>query len=82
MRLLYSDTPFGGKQEFKGTQDQKAYQDKIAGARFLEFLRKRLVLIRQLLADDGYVFVHLDGILCKWHCDSTLPGKRIKSGAR
>jgi DNA modification methylase len=60
VRLVYIDPPFGGKQEFKGTQDQKAYQDKIAGARFLEFLRKRLVLIRQLLSDDGYVFVHLD----------------------
>lgn len=60
VRLVYIDPPFGTKQEFKGTQDQKAYQDRIAGSRFLEFLRKRLILIRELLADDGYVFVHLD----------------------
>jgi DNA modification methylase len=59
-RLVYIDPPFASKRDFAGMQDQKAYQDKIAGARFLEFLRKRLVLIRELLSDDGYVFVHLD----------------------
>ncbi|MEL7654275.1 MAG: DNA methyltransferase, partial [Bacillota bacterium] len=60
IRLIYIDPPFATKQEFKGSQDQKAYQDKITGARFLEFLRKRLVLLRELLSDDGTIFVHLD----------------------
>lgn len=60
IRLVYIDPPFATKQDFKGAQDQAAYQDKIMGAQFLEFLRKRLVLIRELLSDDGYVFVHLD----------------------
>ena len=55
VRVLYIDPPFATKREFGGTADQKAYQDKIAGAEFLEFLRKRLVLIRELLADDGHV---------------------------
>ena len=50
VRLVYIDPPFATKQDFEGTQDQKAYQDKIAGAAFIEFLRKRLVLIRELLA--------------------------------
>src|SRR5262249_5231733 len=54
------DPPFASKQEFRGTQDQKAYQDKIAGSLFVEFLRKRLVLLRELLADDGSIVVHLD----------------------
>jgi DNA modification methylase len=60
VRLVYIDPPFATRQEFRGTQDQKAYQDKIAGAVFVEFLRKRLVFIRELLSDDGSVFVHLD----------------------
>jgi len=60
MRLIYIDPPFATKQEFRGSQDQKAYQDKIAGARFLEFLRKRLVFLRELLSDDGSIYVHLD----------------------
>jgi hypothetical protein len=60
VRLIYIDPPFASKQEFRGTQDQKAYQDKIAGAHFVEFTRKRLILLRELLADDGVLFVHLD----------------------
>ena len=60
VRLVYIDPPFATKKEFKGSQDQKAYQDKIAGAYFLEFLRKRLVFLRELLSEDGNIFVHLD----------------------
>jgi site-specific DNA-methyltransferase (adenine-specific)/adenine-specific DNA-methyltransferase len=60
VRLVYIDPPFATKQEFRGSQDQKAYQDKIAGARFLEFLRKRLVFLRELLSEDGCIYVHLD----------------------
>ena len=52
VRLVYIDPPFATKQEFRGSQDQRAYQDKIAGARFLEFLRARLVLMRQNLSDE------------------------------
>ncbi|MFH1863839.1 MAG: site-specific DNA-methyltransferase [bacterium] len=60
VKLIYIDPPFATKQEFRGSQDQKAYQDKIAGARFIEFLRKRLIFLRELLADDGSIYVHLD----------------------
>ena len=60
VRLVYIDPPFATRQEFRGSQDQKAYQDKIAGARFLEFLRKRLVFLRDLLSEDGSIYVHLD----------------------
>lgn len=68
VRLIYIDPPFATRQEFRGSQDQKAYQDKIAGAKFLEFLRKRLVFLRELLSDDGNIYVHLDyrkGQYCK-----------------
>lgn len=60
VRLIYIDPPFATRQEFRGSQDQKAYQDKVAGAQFVEFLRKRLVLLRSLLAADGNLIVHLD----------------------
>ena len=60
VRLAYIDPPFSTRRDFLGTEDQKAYQDKLAGAKFLEFLRRRLVLIRELLSDDGTFFVHLD----------------------
>lgn len=60
VRLVYLDPPFATKQEFRGGRNEKAYQDKIAGAEFIEFLRKRLVLIRELLSHDGSVFLHMD----------------------
>lgn len=60
VRLIYIDPPFATKQDFAGSQDQKAYQDKIAGAEFLEFVRKRFVMLRELLSSDGSLFVHVD----------------------
>jgi len=60
IRLVYIDPPFATKQEFKGSQDQKAYQDKIAGSAYLEFIRKRFILLRELLSDDGLIYIHLD----------------------
>jgi len=60
VRLIYIDPPFSTRRDFKGSQDQKAYQDRIAGAEFLEFLRKRLIVMKELLSEDGSIFVHLD----------------------
>lgn len=60
VRLVYIDPPFATKQEFQGTEDQKAYQDRIVGAEYLEFLRKRLVFLRELLSEDGSIYVHCD----------------------
>jgi len=60
VKLIYIDPPFGTKEEFRGSKGEKAYQDKIVGARFLEWLRQRLILLKELLSNDGSIFVHLD----------------------
>ena len=60
IRLIYIDPPFATKQEFRGSQDERAYQDKLAGARFLEFLRKRFTLMHELLSQNGLLYLHLD----------------------
>lgn len=60
VRLVYIDPPFATKQEFSGSEDQKAYQDKIVGAQFLEFLRQRLIFVRELLSENGSIYVHVD----------------------
>lgn len=76
VRLVYIDPPFATKRDFSGSQDQKAYQDKVAGAQFIEFLRKRLVLLRELLADNGLLVVHIDyrfGHYIKVVLDELLP---------
>jgi len=60
VRLIYIDPPFATKQDFMAKNGEKAYQDKIIGAQFLEWLRKRLILMKELLTDDGSIYVHLD----------------------
>ncbi len=59
IKLIYIDPPFATKQDFMKDRE-KAYRDKIIGSQFIEFLRKRLILMREILADDGSVYVHLD----------------------
>lgn len=59
IKLIYIDPPFATKQDFMKDRE-KAYRDKIIGAQFIEFLRKRLILLREVLAGDGSIYVHLD----------------------
>jgi 16S rRNA G966 N2-methylase RsmD len=59
IRLVYIDPPFATKQDFMKDKE-KAYHDKVLGAQFIEFLRRRLILLRELLAEDGSIYVHLD----------------------
>jgi len=59
IKLVYIDPPFATKQDFMKDRE-KAYRDKIIGAQFIEFLRKRLIFLREVLADDGWIFVHVD----------------------
>lgn len=60
VKLIYIDPPFATENDFEGTKGQKAYSDKKSGAEFLEFLRRRLILAKELLSDDGSIYVHLD----------------------
>ncbi len=59
IRLIYIDPPFATKQDFM-KDGEKVYQDKVIGAEFLEFLRERLILAKEILADDGVIYIHLD----------------------
>jgi len=60
VRVCYIDPPFATEREFTNSGGVTAYKDKVAGADFVEFLRRRLILVRELLADDGTLWVHLD----------------------
>jgi adenine-specific DNA-methyltransferase len=60
VRLVYIDPPFATRSVFKSRSQADAYGDLLVGAHFLEFLRERLILLRELLADDGSIYVHLD----------------------
>lgn len=60
VKLIYIDPPFATESDFKNSKGVKAYSDKVKGTEFIEFLRKRLILAREILAEDGSIYVHLD----------------------
>lgn len=60
VRLIYIDPPFATKGDFSGSGDEKSYSDKVESAEFIEGIRERLIYLRDLLAEEGTVFVHLD----------------------
>jgi site-specific DNA-methyltransferase (adenine-specific)/adenine-specific DNA-methyltransferase len=60
VKLIYIDPPFGTASDFEGDNGQKAYTDKSKDADFVEFIRRRLIVAKELLSDDGSIFIHLD----------------------
>lgn len=58
--LVYIDPPFGTGNDFNSINDDSAYSDKIVDSEFLEFLRKRLFLLRELLSERGSIYLHID----------------------
>lgn len=71
VRLVYIDPPFATGQLFRGgngrtstisysDSDDVAYVDELVGPEYLEFIRARLILIRELLAEDGSIYLHID----------------------
>jgi adenine-specific DNA-methyltransferase len=60
-RCIYIDPPYGTQQRFvRKVTDHAAYCDAASGAAYLAMLRLRLVLLRDMLDDEGSIFVHLD----------------------
>jgi adenine-specific DNA-methyltransferase len=69
--LVYIDPPFATNSHFtigdsrvstisKSMRDPVAYSDKLVGPEFLEFLRSRLVLLRELMSDTASIYLHID----------------------
>ena len=57
VKLIYIDPPFATGEHYRANQGQTAYSAKRVGADFIEFLRRRLILAREILADDGVIVV-------------------------
>jgi adenine-specific DNA-methyltransferase len=60
VKLIYIDPPYATESDFKTVKGQNAYSDKKRGADFIEFLRRRLILAKSILAQDGTIYVHTD----------------------
>lgn len=69
--LIYIDPPFATNGHFKISEDRAntisssngdaiAYSDTLVGADFWEFLRERLIFLRELLSDYGSIYFHID----------------------
>lgn len=58
--LIYIDPPYATNSVFQSRSQEDAYVDLLRGSTYLEFLRKRLIILRELLSDNGSIYVHLD----------------------
>jgi adenine-specific DNA-methyltransferase len=57
--LIYLDPPYGTGFDFQSRQLEHAYDDTLGDAAYVEFMRRRLILLRELLTDDGSIYVHI-----------------------
>lgn len=58
--LIYIDPPFGTGKNFGDNDNELAYKDNLIDHHYLEFLRKRLILLSELLSEQGSIYVHTD----------------------
>ena len=69
--LIYIDPPFATNNNFTITNGRAstisnskdgdiAYSDTLKGSDFIEFLRERLILLRELLSEQGSIYLHID----------------------
>ncbi len=61
VKLVYIDPPYGTNSIFQSRHQKDSYKDDLVGSHFIEFIRRRLILIRELLSEDGSIYLHLDG---------------------
>lgn len=60
VRLVYIDPPYATRSVFQSRSQNDAYTDLLSGAHYIEFIRERLIILRELLASDGSIYIHLD----------------------
>ena len=71
VNLVYIDPPFATQKNFtigeertstmsNSLSDKLAYSDNLIGADFLEFLRIRLIFLRELMSETASIYLHID----------------------
>ena len=58
-KLIYLDPPYATGMGFSSRSNEHAYDDCLTEAAYLEFMRRRLILMREILDDDGTIYVHI-----------------------
>lgn len=81
INLIYIDPPFDSKADYKkkielkgktvsndqSTFEEKQYGDIWTNDEYLQFMYERLILCRELLSNEGSIFLH-----CDWHKSAHL----------
>ncbi len=57
--LIYADPPYGTGMEFCSRTLEHAYKDIMPTATYIEYMRRRLILMRELLTEDGSLYIHI-----------------------
>ena len=60
INLIYIDPPFATGSDFIDRKLKYAYSDALDGGEYVEFLRQRLILMRELMSNTGSIYLHLD----------------------
>jgi len=58
-QLIYLDPPYATGLGFASRNQEHAYNDALDGAAYIEFMRRRLILMREVLDDAGSIYVHI-----------------------
>lgn len=59
VNLFYLDPPYGTGFDFQTRDLLHSYADSMGQAEYLEFIRRRLILMRECMADDASIYVHI-----------------------
>jgi adenine-specific DNA-methyltransferase len=74
VQLVYIDPPYSSNNVFRVSEQRMntisrsqkgkiAYTDKLMNDEYLEFIQDRLLLIKELLSENGSVYVHIDNTM-------------------
>lgn len=60
VRLIYIDPPYNTGADFENRNQEFAYSDRFTINEYISFMKERLAIMKDLLSDDGSIYVHLD----------------------
>jgi len=71
IELVYIDPPFSTNNVFRMSEekansisrsnsDNVAYDDRLTGSEYLEFIRERLILLKELMSEKASIYFHID----------------------
>lgn len=60
IKLVYIDPPYNTGYDFENHDQEFAYSDRFSIEEYISFMRDRLILLKELLSNDGSIYIHLD----------------------